>query len=290
MATAQQTLGGDGLPIGPNPYTCDGTGFGLVPSVLCFLDVLGYRQTIINGGDTAGGAFHQALAASYPAMLAEMGVGDLGLQDIPVFALKTFTDNIVLARPIGEDGESELGNVTMAVAALQTNLALQGYFVRGAIAIGPAYVDDYGVFGSALIEAYEGETQLARDPRIILCESALQSALQHISYYRPSAHSPQNLIMRRDSDEQAFVNYLEHLAPAPSEGGFGYEELTRHRDIVIQQLELFRAQPVIWSKYEWVARYHNDFCERYADLCGDSYDIPTEAFQRPFRDLAPGAG
>jgi len=276
------------LPTAGNPYTRDGRGFRLVDSVVCFLDILGYRELIATGGEAAQRNFHQALLESYPMMLAEIGYdGEETDRYPPLFALKTFTDNIVLARPIGrrEDGESELGNVAMAVAALQTQLALKGFFVRGGIAIGPAYVDDFGVFGDALLESYRGECQLARDPRVILCASAREKVIQHIGYYADPTHSPQNRDMRQDSDGQAFVSYLEHLAPAPYEGGFGLYELAEHRDVVSERLRRFHDQPILWAKYEWVARYHNHFCERYAGLCGDDMRVPLDSLRRGFSDI-----
>ncbi len=274
------------LPVTANPYMRDGKGFRLVQSVVCFLDILGYRELIATGGEAAQRSLHQALAESYPMMLAEMGY-DFDDDYPPMFALKTFTDNIVVARPIGrhQDGEAELGNVATAVGALQTMLALKGFFVRGGISIGPAYVDDFGVFGDALLEAYQGECRLARDPRVILCASARQRVLQHIGYYAFPASSPQNRTMRQDSDGQAFVSYLEHLAPAPYEGGFGFDELMMHRDVVIERLRRFRDQPIFWAKYEWVARYHNHFCERYADLCDEKFWVPLDALRRGFTDI-----
>jgi len=288
MAIEEQAEPTNILPAAGNPYTRDGHGFRLVESVLCFLDILGYRDLIATGGEAAQRSFHQALIDSYPIMLAEMGyVAEERDRYPPLFALKTFTDNIVLARPIGRhnDGESELGNVTMAVGALQTQLTLKGFFVRGAIAVGPAYVDDFGVFGEALLEAYHGECQLARDPRIILCASAREKVIQHIGYYGDPASSPQNREMRQDSDGQPFVSYLEHLAPAPYEGGFGLHELAAHRDVVIERLRRFRGQPILWAKYEWVARYHNHFCERYADLCDDGLLVPLDSMRRGFSDI-----
>ena len=287
MAIGEHALPAGMLPVAANPYTRDGHGFRLVDSVVCFLDILGYRELVADGGEAAQRSFHNALAESYPMMLAEMGY-DPGDDYPPLFALKTFTDNVVLARPIGprNDGESELGNVAMAVGALQTQLALKGFFVRGGIAFGPAYVDDFGVFGDALLQAYYGECQLARDPRIILCASARAQVIQHIGYYADPAHSPQNREMRQDSDGQAFVSYLEHLAPAPYEGGFALDAIATHRDVVADRLRRFRDKPILWAKYEWVARYHNHFCERYADLCDEGYRVPLDALQRGFSDIA----
>lgn len=43
------------------------------------------------------------------------------------------------------------------------SLANHGFFMRGAISLGDAYVDDVAVYGNAFIEAHDGEVELARD-------------------------------------------------------------------------------------------------------------------------------
>lgn len=271
-----------GLPQLRNPYDRADGSFHLQRSVVCFLDILGYREMLVSGGAEVQRELHSALAESYPILLGELGYFENDPTSFPEqFAMKTFTDNIVLARPIyRSDSEGELGNLVMACGALQTQLAIRGFFVRGAISIGPAYVDDFGVFGEALVEAYSGEQRLARDPRIVLCASARQEVVEHIGYYADADYSPQNRELRQDTDGQAFVSYLEHLAPAPDEpGGFGLVEVRRHRDVVEGQLQAFQRQPRIWAKYEWVARYHNHFCDLYEPQGASELKIELDTYR-----------
>ncbi len=66
---------------------------------------------------------------------------------------RIFTDNIVLGIPVlTEDVEHEFGLATMQIARFQLLLALNGWFVRGGVALGPLYFDDEVVFGPALVE------------------------------------------------------------------------------------------------------------------------------------------
>lgn len=81
-------------------------------------------------------------------------------------ALVAFTDNIVIGWPVDpwglpemeldpilDDAESQLGFAFMGLAGFQFAMANAGFFVRGAVAVGDAYVDEYCVFGEGLLEA-----------------------------------------------------------------------------------------------------------------------------------------
>ena len=54
--------------------------------------------------------------------------------------------------------------------------------MRGAISIDNLYIDEHIVYGKGLIDSYLGESQKARDPRIILTETAALAVKQHIKY------------------------------------------------------------------------------------------------------------
>src|SRR5687767_5770696 len=100
----------------------------------------------------------------------------MGTHDL--YALMPLTNHIVIGWRVPDDAQAELPAAFCDLAAFQLRMAMEGYFIRGAIAVGDAYVDEIAVFGEALIEAYEGESRLARDPRIILTESAVNSVRQ----------------------------------------------------------------------------------------------------------------
>jgi hypothetical protein len=116
------------------------------------------------------------------------------------YTLKGFTDNIVLAWPIIDDAEIELGSAFAKVAEFQFTMALDGFFIRGAIALGDAYVDDIAVFGDALTQAHIAESKFARDQRIVLTKSAVQAVEQHLKYYHSSEFAPQVREILCDSD------------------------------------------------------------------------------------------
>lgn len=274
-----------------NPYVeSDGTP-KLRRSVVAFIDILGYmdlvKSTTSNDRQALLARLHKALNLSRQQVDPNHSDDTLQkLRDKDFSAFRAFTDNIVIGQPIRDDGEIELGSVFDSVSYFQMLMTMEGFFVRGAIAIGDLYMDDIAVFGAGLIEAYEAETTLARDPRIVLSPSAQVAVNRHLEYYGRGAHAPQNRDLLRDSDGQYFVNYLDTLIP---EDGYFYEqELAAHKARIEEKLVLLRSRPSVWTKYLWAANYHNYWCDQ--NSCVDSsMKIDTENFQLMPARLVPDA-
>jgi hypothetical protein len=196
-----------------------------------------------------------------------------------LYVLKAFTDNIVIAWPIRDDAEIEIGQAITKLMQFQFSMSLKGFFIRGAISIGNAYVDDIAVFGDALTEAYIGESKLARDPRIVLTETSVAVTKKHLDYYGNLRHSPQAVDLLSDSDGQWFINYLESVMIAVDEAGPFYDEFEQHKKAVEAKLKKYSNDPVIFSKYMWVANYHNFFCDLHKRHFSDKHRISTDLFR-----------
>jgi hypothetical protein len=104
----------------------------------------------------------------------------------------TFSDLIVVGCPYEAepDSESALGTVILYAAYYQLDLALEGFFVRGAISEGQLFMDDELTFGPALVDAYDAERSRALYPRIILNDSVVAMARNHLKSYSPQSFSP----------------------------------------------------------------------------------------------------
>ena len=265
-----------------NPYRRNGGPPRLRRSVFALVDILGYGDLIetARARDDQQGlleTLHGALSSSRKWLddrdspeWSRTYVGE------DRFSLKAFTDNIAIGWPIvrpRRDGEGELGAAFGDLAPFQLTMVNEGFFVRGAVSVGDVYVDEIAVFGEALLEAYRGERELARDPRIVLTESAKRRARTHVGYYRDRHESPQNRVLVRDTDGQWFLNYLDAIL-VPGMDPF-FHELERHKASVQSRLDEYGRKPAIFSKYSWTAGYHNYFC----DLHGfQDYRIDVDAF------------
>ncbi len=267
-----------------NPYHIDGQEPTLQKSVFAFMDILGYRR-MIEESERSGSQqqmlrrLHQGLNNAREWL--EPGFRNNNLYELlgkELYALKAFTDNIVIGWPVRDDAELELGSTFFKVAPFQLEMAVKGFFIRGAISVGEAYVDEVTVFGSALSEAYSGESTLARDPRIILTESAVKAVKKHLTYYSHPWRAPHIHDVLRDSDGQWFVNYLDCILIAEEKHGPLYDLLHDHKTAVERRLEEHKGNQPVWSKYAWVASYHNYFCSLHDRYFSDEHKIDVDLF------------
>jgi hypothetical protein len=244
-----------------NPYRAKGSAAKPTKSLVAFLDILGFRNDMVSAykkGPDAAASLLTRLRAALDRAHTHLhdDLSGTGQTKHDSWYVKAFTDNVVIGMPICEDSESDLGLMFSLTAAFQRELVSSGFFVRGAVAVGEAYMDDEIVFGDAVLRAYEGEKALARDPRIILTESAMDVIRLHLDYYGKTEDSPYNDQVLLDADGQAFINYMEVVIEGrgrkPIRGNF-----RRHKEMVETQLQRFNSQPGIWSKYAWVAAYHD---------------------------------
>lgn len=248
-------------------------------SVVAFIDMLGYVGMVEDAQRTGRSeallrSLREVLNTGYD-YLRRSAYDDW--LDTDWFAIRTFTDNVVVGYPIMEDGEFELGFVYRDLSYFQLIMSKAGFFIRGAIAVGPAYLDDDIVYGAALLEAYKAERTIARDPRIVLAPSARELTQAHIEYYRDAEGSPQFHELFVDADGQWFLNYLDSLMIAEHEGGPDVEGLLAHKAAVEEKLFDFHSTPSIWNKYAWVANYHNYFCQQHPDF-NEGHEIDAAAF------------
>jgi hypothetical protein len=182
---------------------------------------------------------------------------------------KTFTDNIVVGFPITfDDGAYEFYVVLGHLAEFQLQMAVSGFFVRGAVAVGDVYMDEHIVFGPALIEAHDAEEKRARDPGIVLASSARDPKYIQLSVDMAKSESGQHHdVLLQDVDGQLFLNYLQGVVEFEHDILYPYTEyLEKHREHLLERLARFAVEPHVWSKYYWCATYHNFFCSGRAEF------------------------
>jgi hypothetical protein len=106
------------------------------------MDILGYAE-MIQSSERAGTqekllqTLHSALSTGrnwledkHPALAELKNVSSKDL-----YALKAFTDNIVIAWPIRDDAEIELGQAFSKLADFQLRMTLEGFFIRGSVSV-----------------------------------------------------------------------------------------------------------------------------------------------------------
>lgn len=244
----------------------DSNNPSLLESIVCFTDILGFSNLIIQSPNRQHGNqllknLHTILKNQYAQMKVMNSQGHF----------KTFTDNVILAYPKFEDGEGQSGSVFMSFIDFQLEMTLNGYFLRGGIALGDYYGDDDFAYGPALIEAHNLECSKATYPRIILSKEMINMVGTHLNYYSHLTFAPQfSHLLKDNNDDVWFINYLyglqeEYNYSNKEEDDFKLyvNKISIHKDIVETKLKQFINDPKLYAKYEWVAQYHNYFCDEY---------------------------
>lgn len=242
-------------------YKYDQDNPTLVNSIVCAIDILGFSQMIVAS--------------------CKDGSGDKLLREINYLInknkqciipnkysqgkIKIFTDNMVVAFPIKDDGEAELDEILDNVSEYQFNLALEGLFVRGGISVGDFYISEDIVFGPALLDAHHTESELACYPRIILDDKTVELLQSCIINYDTMPEQNKILI---DTDGRWFLNYLNTIFRYYKECNNEYEFarikhglLLRHKQKLEEMLLANKENIKVWDKYVWTANYHNFFCD-----------------------------
>jgi hypothetical protein len=241
-------------------------------SIVAFLDILGFQEMMNNDHEGI------ILPKIYKTLrFAESIVTPGNIDQIEAWSIKLFKDSIVYGQPIESDGELELTNAFFRLAVYQLQMVMVGFFIRGGLGIGPHYMDDEIVYGPTLIEIYTLECQQAVEPRIILSKSAWELVQNYLASNKKPAQSLQNFFVLQDTDNTYFLNYLAASVVNYGDNNIAPKLISIHKKQVTEKLKQFKNNPKVWSKYFWVANYHNNFCGLYPTL--NTYKI-DEKFLR----------
>ncbi len=224
-------------------------------SVVAIVDILGYKDRMRTAHENGTEQeelewLNQKLQNAHSHIDDPSGVK---------WRMKVFSDNVIVGYPslVADSVRFEFSQACWNMVHLQLQLARDGLFIRGGIAVGSIHIGDNLVFGHLLNELAEAEKR-ASYPRIIL----LQSAEQFVDA-RPDikANGRYTDCVFVDYDNVRFINYLHpvHTGRDPSKEAI---ILLNHKGSIKSNLERFRENPDIYKKYIWTAKYHNFSCRQ----------------------------
>jgi len=229
-------------------------------SYCAFLDVLGFSDKIRasykddNSANTLLKDFHQILTKRLAWFKRRSGESML--------YFKSFSDNVLLAWPqSSDDMEAEFVYIMWSINNYQFQMALKGFFIRGGLAADLLFVDENCVYGMALLEAYHLESEVAVNPVVVLCDKSMKLVDEHIRFY-VGEPAPQLNHVLKGPDGRYFLNYLtECIDDDDGEQSLDTESLRQHKIQIESALKTYAEKPKVFSKYVWLAAYHNYFCD-----------------------------
>ena len=256
----------------------------LYPAIVCYADILGFSAMVEQAFESGrGNDFLQTIKTSVAAAYerAREFAGAIGL-DSPVFDVKVFTDNVVVAymlRNSGRDyGEPELGALLMILADIQTRLAADGFFLHGAIASGLHYQDQNIVYGDAFLRAAALDKS-GTPPRLVIESSVERLVLKYLPSFRDKTTPYHRQLLEDPRDGRLFLNYLKAAFDFFPPGPIDHDRLEAHGQEVSANLHTYESNEKILEKYTWLATYHNYVCHTFAEryyIRGDAEGDPEE--------------
>lgn len=216
-------------------------------ALVCFFDILGFRSLVTAPGDREPTArrlnrvMERALEAFGGKRLLKGKDGE--------WRIRVFSDCIVLAKPLTELGVC----VTLdASAQFVQEMLAEGFPIRGGIEIGPYIETDFLLFSEAQIAAYDLESQVAKQPRVLVSLTFLR-CLDLITDDEFRWLAKELLIM--DSDGQVFLNYMVFYEEDDWLSGARFYKALKN--LLTQRLQDTAMPSGVREKYDWMADLHN---------------------------------
>jgi hypothetical protein len=226
-------------------------------SIITYLDVLGFRNLIVN---RSAGEMSRVVR-----ILKERTKHDEEVAKLHGMKFFNFSDTAIRITPIYtplniKDPFGYLFLEVLNLVYVQCDLILQKIILRGALSIGDI-VKSWGVvYGPGLVEAYELE-QRASNPRIIIDPTAFKHLRTNPALrahdYEEEYKAITNLL-RKDEDGLWFVDYLRSIETEMDFPEEDYPKFVRkHADLIADGLIRHRLNKKVVRKFKWLQKYHN---------------------------------
>lgn len=255
------------------------------PSVVSFLDILGYKR-IIEDGERSVRLFN-AVADIVDDVHRKVSIFSPKEENPASIAYRVFSDNVTVScgyNPVPRNQAECLENVTaislviLFQAELQMRLLTEhSFLVTGGIVLGDYFRNDRFVFGKGLVDAYELQNK-AKTPRTLVDERVVDAYVDSANKagLAMDGNFLGRMFMKDDNDGRTYVHYLyagESLENFLSGKRLGTDELVKRSHILLdkQRSGILKAieenrgdiasNEGIAAKYEWAIGYHNDVVE-----------------------------
>lgn len=166
--------------------------------VVAFIDILGASKKIRDNVNLSLNQVHDVYSESleeHKIYLSEAPISEIK----PV--VRIFSDNIVLAAPTIHGVDAAFQSVLVFTAIVQQNFLGSGFLTRGGITVGSFFYDDVMIWGQALVEAYQLESNIAIYPRIVILPKLIEQ-LMFLEF--PATRQ----FISKDVDDLYYVNYM----------------------------------------------------------------------------------
>jgi hypothetical protein len=213
--------------------------------IVAFVDILGFTSMI--NSDPKGDKYISIIKGALNAAM-HMAEISKNILSPSMMDYRVFSDNICFWIPL-KFGPISVASMFALLSEFQLNLLLNGLLCRGGVALGTFFVDNYFLYGNALLAAVKLEKN-SKYPVISISEDIIndikliEPALMLHYFHKLTKKGPW------------FINYLQKVFY--TEKTSSIRILNCHYDFILQMRHLHRGDKKILQKYQWAARYHDD--------------------------------
>lgn len=175
--------------------------------IVLFLDILGFR-TLINAGREA----ELLEILKIPVRLQSTWPYDGSTS----MRLTAFSDSIVISDVVGDD-DFPYQRLVYYASYLTWKFLVRGILVRGGFAVGPLHHEQNVLFGPAMVEAYQLESEFAIYPRIAVSAGVREGLFRQADSEGYAAAPITRSILKRDFDGVWYVDFLSMVGVHPTD-------------------------------------------------------------------------
>ncbi|QXJ49273.1 hypothetical protein KIV12_05715 [Bacillus altitudinis] len=206
---------------------------------IVFIDILGFKNFVEESEENEDQLKNIHEALNYISRIKrENDEGTLSLKDMGK-EVTVFSDSIVISMPVSNNSEGWI--LLNEVIFLQINLMNLGICIRGGMTAGKLYHKENIVFGPAMNEAYNLESNCAIYPRVIVSSNYLETVYRYGNplpeiehdYYKDYLD-----LLKEDQDGNFYVDFLnQELNVDGREEYLNFLEKTKNS--IIQNLDKY---------------------------------------------------
>jgi hypothetical protein len=230
--------------------------------IILFLDFLGFREIV---GSTVGNDRNlQSLLKAIDRLY------NIGREDVDLYrtqSITTFSDSVVVSYAVHE--QSAVFYLLSDIAFAVIDLAIRGYLVRGAVTIGDLIHTKRYLVGPAMVEAYDLESKVAKDPRVLINPKLVSIARKAHAERHDARYEERSVraFMTKDTDGQYYINYVSWRSVVETAGMEDDNYPLYLGDIAsILTRGLAKTDPSVLSKYLWIHGQYIAAIEQFEKL------------------------
>ena len=174
----------------------------------------------------------------------------------------SFSDSIVVSIKVEDIDDFDIE--VLEIYYLLINSIMKGFLIRGAIVYGKLIHTKDIIFGTALVDAYNRESKIAKYPRVII-DDAIYRDLNELPFDKPREH---NDLIQYDNDGILYIDIFKSLNSRVDNFRQVSQFMLAYTDILLDIIH----NPKLEDKANWLKEKLSYYFDIYGEILKFSLD------------------